>query len=83
METYVHILIIEHSHGTDIYPCRNQVIARQMLYTYVKDNWDRWLPDMPMLDNLDKMVDIYFDTAQAQEWWMLDIYPIIGSEYMK
>ena len=83
MEMHVDILIIEHSHGTDVYPCRNEVIARQMLYTYVKDNWNSWLPDVPMPDNLDKMVYMYFDTAQTQEWYLLDTYPIIGSEYIE
>jgi len=80
METHVDVLIIEHSHGINVYACRNEEIAKHELYEYVQENWDSWLPDIPMPSNSDKMVYMYFDYAQNQEWYLLDTYPIIGSE---
>lgn len=59
----VWVTMIEYRHDADTYVRvhRSKLSAREAVEAYVKDWWDRELPDFEMPDNLEARVDEYFE----------------------
>lgn len=58
--TEVYVLKIEHRHGNNISIFSSDVKAKESLFLYVKDNWDKdFLGKIPR--KKDKAIDKYFE----------------------
>jgi len=63
----VTVLEINHSHGHDIWVCSSNRVAWKRLYGYVKEWWDRELPETDMPTDEQAAVDLYFDNLNGRE----------------
>lgn len=60
----VTILIIEHKHGMNVYPCSTLDIATAELYGYVKTYWSNEFPNEPIPTDSQRAIDQYFDERE-------------------
>ena len=56
----VHVLVIEHRHGNDVYVCRAKRIADRKLDEYVRDWWGYEMGGEPMPEDPKKRLEQYF-----------------------
>lgn len=62
----IHLLAIEHRHGTDYWACATHDIAELNLYNYVGEWWEHKLPGERMPLGIQEAIDAYFN--KMQEW---------------
>ena len=56
----VHVLMIEHRHGSDVYVCRTEAIAHNHLDRYVREWWEYEMEGQPMPKDADQRWQQYF-----------------------
>ncbi len=77
---YVHVLCIDHRHGTDLSVHRTVEHARETLLAYVRESWEGDGPEESMPSTPDEAISAYFD----QEWidepesYRIERLPILG-----
>lgn len=86
----VHVLRIEHKHGSDTTVYSTAKKAEKWLFEYVKENWDEWTGDnpgaLPKLDTIKdegEAIDAYFEATQcamgAEEFYQLEELEVDGA----
>ena len=65
----VTILRITHKHGVNYYVHLTREAARQELVKWVKEWWPKELPDEPIPEDEQEMIDVYFELGPPTESW--------------
>jgi hypothetical protein len=77
MQMTVHVLTIEHRHGTDTFVCASELIAEECLDGYVRSWWDEEMGDTAMPTTAEERIVQYFE-AMAEEQYDITEYGVIG-----
>ena len=64
----LHVLSVEHKHGTNTSIHRTEESARDALHDYVAMWWEREMGDEPMPDGSGQAIEAYFDRVQTEFW---------------
>jgi len=65
----VWLLTVLNSHGTELYVCRDEAVARRQLYEYVAENWP-W--EWPMADNPDEAISDFFLDNEKESYILVE-----------
>lgn len=65
----VSVLRIEHKHGTNVYVCKDEDVAMDCLYGYVKEWWCTEMSDVDIPNDRQTAIDKYFTKAVENEDW--------------
>lgn len=72
----VTILIIEHKHGMNVYPCSTLAVAEAELYGYVETYWEDEFPDEPIPSDSQLAIDRYFEDNE-REFYTIETQDLI------
>jgi hypothetical protein len=68
----IHVLMIEHQHGTNFSAHRTEQGAFAALNAYVAENWEHEMRGDTKPDDPDAAAEIYFEKMCDREGWLLD-----------
>jgi len=74
----VYVLLINHSHGSDMFACETASVALSNLFSYVSEWWESEFPDDGMPGAPDEAINEYFERLEMRE-----SYEIAELEIMK
>jgi hypothetical protein len=64
----VWVLKIVTRYGADSYMFRERAVAREQLFRYVEDNWDKSLPRVDMPADRDEAIKQYFEGYEGESY---------------
>ncbi len=68
----VWLLTILNRYGTELYIFREEAVARQQLFDYVKDSWPTKYPDDMMPDEPGEAIRWYFDLNERESYILVN-----------
>jgi hypothetical protein len=76
----VHVGVLHHKHGSDIFVGWTEEQMYAKVYEYVKEWWEDFVPDRTLPKDHDKAISEYFEAAGDQEWLDIlgDTLPVNG-----
>jgi len=77
----VTVLIIEHSHGRNVYVCESEDRAKGELYSFVEEYWNEMPYDVRKIrpERLDS-IEIYFQEKDGEESYEILTLPILSTK---
>lgn len=73
VEWSVWTLTITHQYGMDQYIFENEKVAREQLFTYVKDNWKDLFPDEELPDSAAAAIAEYFTDNEGESYVLVNM----------